>query len=196
MAEIELPEVEELEEARGKRFTRRVALTTAVYAVFLAITSLGGNNAMKEMLLAQQQASNQWAYYQAKVLREHHYRSQRLRAELDLAERAGTLKPEMKSQWEAYVKTLAEEEQRFNREKKDIEKVARELERERDTNREKDPYFDYAEVLLQIAIVMASVAIISSNAFIYYVSLVFAALGVLFSFNGFTLLVHLPFFHS
>lgn len=196
MAEIELPEVEELEEARGKRFTRRVALTTAVYAVFLAITSLGGNNAMKEMLLAQQQASNQWAYYQAKVLREHHYRSQRLRAELDLEERAGTLRPDLKAKWQNYLHTLAEEEKRFNQEKKEIEKVARELERERDLNRDKDPYFDYAEVLLQIAIVMASVAIISGNAFIYYVSFGFAGLGVLLSINGFTLLVHLPFFHS
>ncbi len=63
MAEVELPDPEELEEVKGKQFTRRVALTTAIYAVLLAITSLGGNNAMKEMLLAQQQASDQWAFY-------------------------------------------------------------------------------------------------------------------------------------
>lgn len=61
MAEVELPDPEELEEQRDKRFGRRVALTTAVYAVVLAIASLGGNNAMKEMLLAQQEATNQWA---------------------------------------------------------------------------------------------------------------------------------------
>ena len=71
LAEVELPNPEELEERRDKTFSRRVALTTAVYAVVLAIASLGGNNAMKEMLLAQQQASDQWAYYQAKVIREH-----------------------------------------------------------------------------------------------------------------------------
>jgi len=45
--------------------------------------------------------------------------------------------------------------------KKDIEKVARKLEHERDLFRARDPYFDYAEVLLQIAIVCASVAILS-----------------------------------
>jgi hypothetical protein len=58
MSEAELPNAEELEEIKGKAFTRRVALTTAIFAVILAITSLGGNNAMKEMLLAQQQASD------------------------------------------------------------------------------------------------------------------------------------------
>ena len=54
-----MPNTEELEEARGKRFTKHVAVTTAVYAVVLAITALGGNNSMKEMLLAQQEASDQ-----------------------------------------------------------------------------------------------------------------------------------------
>jgi hypothetical protein len=53
MPEVELPNAEELEEIKGKKFTRRVALTTAIFAVILAITSLDGNNAMKEMLLAQ-----------------------------------------------------------------------------------------------------------------------------------------------
>ncbi|HEY7517319.1 MAG TPA: DUF4337 family protein, partial [Methylomirabilota bacterium] len=63
MAEVELPNPEELEERRDKAFSRRVALTTAVYAVVLAIGSLGGNNAMEDILLAQQEATNQWAYY-------------------------------------------------------------------------------------------------------------------------------------
>lgn len=52
MAEVELPNPEELEEKAERSFSRRVALVTAVYAVVLAIASLGGNNAMKEMLLA------------------------------------------------------------------------------------------------------------------------------------------------
>ncbi len=43
MPEVELPNTEELEEVRGKRFTKRVALTTSIFAVILAITSLGGN---------------------------------------------------------------------------------------------------------------------------------------------------------
>ncbi len=38
MSEIELPNTEELEGAKGQVFTRRVALVTAVYAVVLAIT--------------------------------------------------------------------------------------------------------------------------------------------------------------
>ena len=86
MSEVELPNPEELEEHKAKAFTRRVALTTAIFAVLLAISSLGGSQAMKEMLLSQQQASDQWAFYQAKAIREHYYRGQKLRLELDLLE--------------------------------------------------------------------------------------------------------------
>ena len=67
MAEVELPKHEELEELKGKTFTKRVALTTALYAVVLAIASLGGTNAMKHMLMAQQQASDQWEIGRAHV---------------------------------------------------------------------------------------------------------------------------------
>jgi len=194
MAEIELHDPEELEEHKVSPFTRRVALTTAIYAVFLAVTALGGNNAMKEMLLAQQQSSDQWAFYQAKVIREHQYRIEKLRLELDLAEKEG-LKPEVRKRYEALKDQMAQEEARFRTEKKDIEKDARKLERERDVNRNKDPYFDYAEVLLQIAIVASSIAILASSAPMYYFSMVCAGLGVLLSLNGFLLLVNIPFLH-
>ena len=86
MAEVELPNPEELREHAADRFGRRVALVTAVFAVLLAIAALGGNHAMKEMLLAQQKSSDQWAFYQAKVIREHQYRGQKMLLETQLAE--------------------------------------------------------------------------------------------------------------
>jgi hypothetical protein len=56
MAELELPNLEEIKEIKTKTLTRRIALTTAILAVLLVITPLGVNNAMKEMLLTQQHA--------------------------------------------------------------------------------------------------------------------------------------------
>jgi len=195
MAEVELPNAEELEELRGKRFTKRVALITAIFAVILAITSLGGNNAMKEMLLAQQQASDQWAFYQAKVIREHLYRSQKLRLEIDLIERGSVMRSGVKERVEEMLKKLTDEEARYNAEKKEVEKEAKKLEHERDVNRGKDPYFDYGEVLLQIAIVMASVSILSGSRQVFYFALIGAVLGTFFSINGFFLIFRIPFFH-
>ena len=195
MAEVELPNAEELEEVRSKGFTRRVALITAIFAVMLAISSLGGNNAMKEMLLAQQQSSDQWSFYQAKVVREHLYKSQKLRIEADLLERGAMMKPNVRAHYESTLKKLNEEEARYREEKKEIEQEAKKLEHERDMNRSKDPYFDYAEVLLQIAIVMASISILALSRPVFYFAVVVAAIGALMSLNGFFLLFRIPFLH-
>ena len=96
MVEVELPNLEELEEINAKAFTRRTVLKAAIFAVLLAITSMGGNNDMKEMLLSQQQVSDQWAFYQAKIMREHFYKTNGLRIEVDLPERGAGMKPDIK----------------------------------------------------------------------------------------------------
>ncbi len=106
MEEVELPNTEELSEARSKRFTKRIALTTAIYAVVLAITSVGGNNTMKEMLLAQQTTSDQWSYYQAKALRQTFYRIQRLYLEAELLDRASTMKPQARARFQDTIKEM------------------------------------------------------------------------------------------
>jgi len=193
MAEIELPNTEELEEFKAKRFTRRVALTTALYAVILAVTALGGNNSMKEMLLAQQEAANRWAFYQAKNMRENLYKIQRSNLEADLQERAEHLKPEARARFESRIKEAGDEEVRYATEKKDIEGDAKKAEHERDLNKKRNPYFDFAEVLLQISIVMASIAILSPSRPVFRFSLAVAAVGGILSFNGFTLVFRVPF---
>ena len=193
MAEVELPNPQELEEMREKSFTRRTALVTALYAVCLAIVSLGGNNATKEMSLAQQQASDQWAFYQAKSMREQLYRIERMRLEDDLAERGASLAAPAREHKSEFLATVAGEEKRYVAEKKEIEEKAREFERERDTYRAKDPYFDFGEVLLQIAIVLASMSILTHARPIFHASVLAAVMGLVLGLNGYLLLLRLPF---
>jgi hypothetical protein len=149
---------------------------------------------IKEMLLAQQQSSDQWAFYQAKVIREHLYRAQKLTLEMTLAE-PGALKGPARAKVEALAKKFGDEEKRYNAEKKEIEMDAKRLEHERDRNRDKDPYFDYAEVLLQISIVMASVSILAASRPMYSFATTAALLGTVLTLNGYLLLFRIPFFH-
>jgi hypothetical protein len=192
MAEVELPNPEELQERRGVRFSRRVALVTAIFAVLLAIAALGGNHAMKEMILTQQKSSDQWAFYQAKVIREHQYRGQKLRLEVDLLERGDSIKPDVRDKLDALMKRFAEEEKRYSDEKKDIEKEAKRLEHERDDWLARDPYFLFGEALLQIAIVMASVSILARSGAIFGFGLLLAVAGAVLTINGFFPFFHLP----
>ena len=168
MAEVELPNPEELHERREDHFSRRVALVTAVFAVLLAIAALGGNHAMKEMLLAQQKSSDQWAFYQAKVIREHQYRGQKLRLEVDLLERGDSVKPEVRDKLDALMKRFAEEEKRYNDEKKDIQKKAEELEKagqDANVHAEQSMHVHHrwaqSMTLIQVAIALAAIALLT-----------------------------------
>jgi hypothetical protein len=193
MSEVELPNPEELEEAAGKRFSKRVALTTAIYAVLLAITSLGGNNATKEMMLSQQMSNNQWSYYQAKSIKESFAVERRASVEAILAERGAAMTPAARMVFERRRDAAASDEARYAKEKGQILAEAKTLEKDRDIGRAKDPYFDFGEVLLQLAIVTASTAILSGSSPVYLFSIVMAAFGAVLSLNGFLQLFTLPF---
>ena len=193
MAEIELPNPEEIEEHKKDSFSKRVALCTALFAVMLAITSLGGNNAAKDMMLSQQQASNQWAFYQSKVMREHLYRLEQQKAAALLLERGASMSSQARELYEKNRQSYAAEEKRYASEKLGIEQTAKIFEIQRDVGVAKDPYFDYAEALLQIAIVMASISILSGSRPVFSLSIVCAIMGSLLCLNGYLLLVHVPF---
>ena len=102
----------------------------------------------------------------------------------------------MRQQYEAWLAELVTEANRYNVEKQASEQDARQLEREREVNRQQDPYFDFAAVLLQIAIVVSSVAILATSRLLYGVSVVLAVCGTVLLLNGYTLVVTLPFFSA
>lgn len=194
MAEIEVPNPDEIHERGGTAFGRRAALTTAIYAIVLSIAALGGNNTVKEMLLSQQQSSDQWSFYQAKVIREHEYRIQKMLLDAQLAE-PSSLKGAERAKVETLAARFAEEEKRYNVEKKEIEAAAKKLEAARDHRRERHPYFEFGEVLLQIGIVSASVAILATSRQMFTFSLVLAIAGAMLAVNGFVPIFTLPFLH-
>ena len=170
-----------------------VGVFIGVLAVLLAICNVGGANATKDATHSNIAVSDTWAFYQAKVIREHLYRAQKMRLEADLADRAPGAARE---KHEALLRKLDEEEKRYNAEKKDIEKDAKKLEAVRDGFQARDPYFLVGEALLQIAIVMSSVSILGRSRLIFSFSLVLAVAGGLLTINGYFPVFHLPFFHG
>jgi hypothetical protein len=58
------------QERTDDMFKKRAAVTIAFFAMLLAITGLGGNNATKEAINENIQASNAFNFFQAKNLRQ------------------------------------------------------------------------------------------------------------------------------
>ena len=73
--------------------------------------------------------------------------------------------------------------------KKELMAIAKEHESHRDTALRKDPWFDYGASLLQIAIVLASIAIVITSRALLTVSLIVGIIGTLSAINGFFLIV-------
>jgi hypothetical protein len=71
--------------------------------------------------------------------------------------------------------------------KKELMAKAKHLEQERDIALLKDPWFDYAEGLLQLAIVLTSVAIISNRRIMFYAASVLGVVGSVCTLNGYFL---------
>ncbi len=179
------------------RFKQRAAVVIAFFAMCLAIVGLGGSNAAKEAFNNNIQAANYFAFYQAKNIRQTSY--QLAADEFEVAFlNDPALPPDAKKALQAkidfYKKTVAryKSEPETNEGKKELLARARQHEQERDVALKRDPYFDYSEALLQIAIVLVSVAIIANLLWLAFFGAALGLVGMLLGLNGFLLLVEIP----
>ena len=166
--------------------------------MLLAITALGGSNATKTMLNANIQASDTYGYYQAKNIRQTVYQltAEQLDSEL-LA--LPEMPAEARTKIEDRIKRYRERVDRYESDpstgdgKKELLAKAKEFEARRDHAAERDPNFDFAEALFQIAIVLGSVSIVAASRPLVHLSGILAIAGTVLMVNGYFLLVHLPF---
>ena len=195
-------------------FVKKVALSVAIYAVILVLAGAGGSNAGKDMLMGQMQASNEWSRYQAKVQREVLLTQERESLEQEHGVLSATEVEDLTKAYQAAQKDrklsptdrAARQKQRlahvvtklteYESEKKELSDKAREKEKDRDTAHRKDPYFDYAEMLLQIGVVLASISMLSKARWPYAVSLLLAFVGLLLTLNGYFLVAQVPLIDS
>lgn len=189
---------ENIQEAHEKGGSKWVAVYIAILAVALAITGMGASNAMKDMLANNIEASNLWAFFQAKTIRKTSIDATADQFGLILAANPG-MPEEARKQIEATIKKYRDTSARYESEpetkegRKELAARAKEKERARDTAQRKDPYFDFAEALIQIAIVLASVSLITRTSLLLVVSFAMSGLGVFLSANGFLLFAKLAF---
>lgn len=194
MAMGDLGDLKTSEDSRSKW----IGIYVGVLAMLLAICGMGGGNAAKDATRANIEASNMWAFFQAKNIRRTSFSLAADDLELSLKTNA-TMPPEGRTAVEDKIKAyrarvaeLTSDKQR-NEGLDEIFQRAKTLEAERDLALRKDPYFDLSEAMLQIAIVLASVALIAGANGLLWGSGILASIGTLLMLNGFLLWFKLPF---
>ena len=147
------------EHARDEPWARGVAVLVSVLAAILAITEIGGKQAQNAYLTHHVALSNDWAFYQAKNLRSVVRTSE---ADL-LASLPNAADPAI----QARIKEAQEYAARMHDDPeggegmKQLEVAAKQQEAARDEAEHRYHNYEYAVGALEIAIVLASVSVVT-----------------------------------
>jgi uncharacterized protein (UPF0333 family) len=145
---------------REAQIKDRAGFVIVVLAAMLAIsTMIGGQNSSKIMnnTIA---ANNQWAWYQAKNMRQVLYETAAVESKI----------PDNKNKFET-------EAARMKADKEEIMAKAKALEAERDVARQRSPWFTWGSSVLQIGIVLLTASILAVSMPMFWVSIVVGSVG-------------------
>ena len=166
----EASELKEQAEKGGESALRPVAFTMSVLAVLVAVTTVLGHRAETRAVLKRGDATDIWNEYQAKKNRAYDtHLSTELLSVLTLADKDRAAKD---------VKDWSGHQEKWADDFKDEQKEALALEGDVKLAEDKAKYFDLAETLLEIGLVVSSVTLLTRSRIYWYLGMGASAVGV------------------
>jgi len=172
-----MEEAAEEHEHGPERGTLPVAVTLAILAVLVAMATLMGHRAATEELLLQTRASDQWAYFQAKNIRLHEMQG--------IADVLGSIQSVDKEKTEAMREQYLKDVERYDKDKDEISEKAKELENERELVSRREDRYDAAEVILEIALIICSLTLLTKKKFFWLAGILVGICGVAVAVSGY-----------
>ena len=176
---------------------RNIALLIAVIALCLALSETLGKGAQTESISKNVEASNLWAFFQAKSIRRTVVQTAAEQAKLgETAAADDATKATLQKQIDSWQKTAARyrSEPETGEGQDQLSERAKHAEEERDLAEAKYHHFELASAAFQIGIVLASATIITGIVALSWVSGLLAVAGIAFTALGIFMphLLHLP----
>ena len=170
---------EHAEHASGSN--KKIALLIAVIALFLALSETLGKGAQTESISKNVEASNLWAFFQAKSIRRTTVQATAEHAKLSLGVTTDpAAKAALQKQIDDWTKTAARyrSEPETGEGSEELAKRAKHAEHERDEATAKYHHYEIASAAFQIGIVLASATIITGMIVLAWVSGILAVAGI------------------
>src|SRR6478736_1049296 len=189
-----MEQAEHTEHAAGEN--RKIALLIAVIALCLALSETLGKGAQTESISKNVEASNLWAFFQAKSIRRTVVQTAADQSKLNLgAVGDAAAKASLQKQIDDWQKTAARyrSEPETGEGTEQLSERAKHAEEERDLATAKYHHFELASAAFQIGIVLASATIITGIMALAYVAGLLTIGGLIMTGLGLWLphLVHL-----
>ena len=166
---------------------KQVALLIAVLALFLALAETMGKGAQTNALGLNVEASNLWAFFQAKTIRQTAVRTASEMAELERARFTDPAASEaIAKRMDAWTKTVArwESEPDTGEGRRELMARAKAAEEKRDLSLARYHHFELSSAAFQIAIVLASATVITGAAVLTWIAGGLGLLGIFFGAIG------------
>jgi small-conductance mechanosensitive channel len=167
---------------------RRIALLIAILALFLAIAETLGKGAQTEALSYNVEASNLWAFFQAKTIRQTAVRTAAETVELTRPQVTDPAVAEtIAKRLDAWGKTVARwesepgENGKPGEGRRELSARAAEAEKKRDTALARYHHYEVASAAFQIGIVLASATVITGAIVLAFVAIGVGAVGLVFA---------------
>ncbi len=176
---------EHAEHASGSN--KNIALLIAVIALFLALSETLGKGAQTESISKNVEASNLWAFFQAKSVRRTVVQAVSEQARLSLGVMGDdAAKAALSKQIEEWSKTAARyrSEPETGEGSEQLAERAKHAEHDRDLAMARYHHYEVASAAFQIGIVLASATIITGMIALAYVSGFLAVAGIVFTMIG------------
>ena len=188
----------DIQDPKREAFQRKCSIIISLIASMLLVNNLGSQNAAGAASFQNAAAINTYAFYQAKNIRQNdlNLAAQTLEGIANTAVPLAneSAKQQLRQQAEAMrAKALGYDSEPSSGEgKKELLAKAKESEKIRDEAMQKGPYFDFASLLLQLAVILFSVVLLTKKRTLLLAASGTAALGGLFTLNAFFMLVKIP----
>ena len=170
---MEPEELAEVSENAHSKTQRTIGLTMAVIAALLASVTLMGHRLHTEETVQQTKAADGWAFFQAKNGRYHMYA-----ADAKLAELIGTQGASVAKEWRKKAEEERADAERIRQDDEHLDEETRAIAR-------RATFFDAAEICLEVAIVLCSVALLTGTLLFWRISFLSAAIGAAVAAAGF-----------
>ncbi|HEY4745307.1 MAG TPA: DUF4337 domain-containing protein [Desulfuromonadaceae bacterium] len=148
-----------------------LALSTAIMAVLAALTTLYMGKFSSRAIMAQGLESDQWAYYQAKSIKQHTFEMNRRALELQYLTDRKRLPPLVAVEYEKTLAKYGEEIKRYDGDKKEIKAKADDIASRKLKAQDMGGNFAYSLIFLQIAIMLSSLSSLTKRHYLWYIAL-------------------------
>jgi hypothetical protein len=163
-----MPEIEVKPEHAADPYTRGVGILVGVVGILLSVVTIASHRAHTEAVIHRTESNDQWAFYQAKKIREN-------TSEVALT-LLRVLEPDAPKS-EAAIRKLEAARDKYSDDAKDIMKEAQAKDAEQRLEERRALRFDIGEGLLELGLVLCSLFFLARKTF-------FPAFGILASIAG------------